>query len=199
MAQTKFEDALARLEIIVGQLEKGDLPLEESLKIFEEGVRLSKNCLKMIEEAERKVDKEKVARLASKISKGKRFDMDDFREQLEQMLNMGGLTGLMDKLPGMGQLPQNAKAMVNDREIHRMVAIINSMTRQERSFPDVIKGSRRRRIAAGSGTQVQDVNRLLKQYLQMRKMMQKMSKSGMGKMLRSLKGKTTHGFPFQGL
>ncbi|MGB7934012.1 MAG: signal recognition particle protein [Gammaproteobacteria bacterium] len=156
------------------------------------------DVLSLVEEAERKVDKEKVARLAGKLSKGKRFDMDDFREQLEQMLNMGGLTGLMDKLPGMGQLPQNAKAMVNDREIHRMVAIINSMTRQERSFPDVIKGSRRRRIAIGSGTQVQDVNRLLKQYLQMRKMMSKMSRGGMGKMLRGLKGKAPQGFPFQG-
>ena len=157
------------------------------------------DVLSLVEEAERKVDKEKVARLAGKLSKGKRFDMDDFREQLEQMLNMGGLTGLMDKLPGMGQLPQNAKAMVNDREIHRMVAIIKSMTRQERSFPDVIKGSRRRRIAAGSGTQVQDVNRLLKQYQQMSKMMQKMSRGGMGKMLRSLKGKAPQGFPFQGM
>jgi signal recognition particle subunit SRP54 len=157
------------------------------------------DVLSLVEEAERKVDKEKVARLAGKLSKGKRFDMDDFREQLEQMLNMGGLTGLMDKLPGMGQLPQNAKAMVNDREIHRMVAIINSMTRHERSFPDVIKGSRRRRIASGSGTQVQDVNRLLKQYLQMRKMMSKMSRGGMGKMLRGLKGKTPQGFPFQGM
>ena len=157
------------------------------------------DVLSLVEEAERKVDKEKVARLAGKLSKGKRFDMDDFREQLEQMLTMGGLTGLMDKLPGMGQLPQNAKSMMDDREIHRMVAIINSMTRQERSFPDVIKGSRRRRIANGSGTQVQDVNRLLKQYLQMRKMMSKMSRGGMGKMLRGLKGKTPQGFPFQGM
>jgi signal recognition particle subunit SRP54 len=157
------------------------------------------DVLSLVEEAERKVDKEKVARLAGKLSKGKRFDMDDFREQLEQMLNMGGLTGLMDKLPGMGQLPQNARSMMDDREIHRMVAIINSMTRQERSFPDVIKGSRRRRIATGSGTQVQDVNRLLKQYLQMRKMMSKMSRGGMGKMLRGLKGKTPQGFPFQGM
>ena len=155
------------------------------------------DVLSLVEEAERKVDKEKVARLAGKLSKGKRFDMEDFREQLEQMLNMGGLTGLMDKLPGMGQLPQNAKSMVNDREIHRMVAIINSMTPQERRFPDVIKGSRRRRIAAGSGTQVQDVNRLLKQHMQMSKMMQKMSKGGMGKMLRGLKGKAGQGFPFQ--
>jgi len=157
------------------------------------------DVLSLVEEAERKVDKEKVARLAGKLSRGKRFDMDDFREQLEQMMNMGGLTGLMDKLPGMGQLPQGAKSMMDDREIHRMVAIINSMTRQERSFPDVIKGSRRRRIANGSGTQVQDVNRLLKQYLQMRKMMSKMSRGGMGKMLRGLKGKAPQGFPFQGM
>ena len=157
------------------------------------------DVLSLVEEAEQKVDKEKVARLANKISKGKRFDMDDFREQLEQMQNMGGLSGLMDKLPGMGQLPQNAKSMVNDRELNRMVAIINSMTQQERHFPDVIKGSRRRRIAIGSGTQVQDVNRLLKQYTQMRKMMKKMSKGGMGKMLRGLKGKAPQGFPFQGM
>jgi signal recognition particle subunit SRP54 len=157
------------------------------------------DVLSLVEEAEQKVDKEKVARLANKISRGKRFDMNDFREQLEQMMNMGGLSGLMDKLPGMGQLPQNAKSMVNDRELHRMVAIINSMTQQERSFPDVIKGSRRRRIAAGSGTQVQDVNRLLKQHLQMRKMMKKMSKGGMGKMLRGIKGKPPQGFPFQGM
>jgi signal recognition particle subunit SRP54 len=154
------------------------------------------DVLSLVEEAERKVDKEKVARLAGKLSQGKRFDLADFREQLEQMLNMGGLSGLMDKLPGMGQLPQNAKAMANDHEIHRMIAIINSMTPQERSFPDVIKGSRRRRIAAGSGTQVQDVNRLLKQHLQMRKMMQKMSKGGMARMLRGLKGNASQGFPF---
>ncbi len=157
------------------------------------------DVLSLVEEAEQKVDKEKVARLATKISRGKRFDMDDFREQLEQMMNMGGLSGLMDKLPGMGQLPQNAKSMVNDRELHRMVAIINSMTQQERSFPDVIKGSRRRRIAAGSGTQVQDVNRLLKQHIQMRKMMKKMSKGGMAKMMRGLKGKAPQGSPFQGM
>ncbi len=156
------------------------------------------DVLSLVEEAERKVDKQKVERLASKLSKGKRFDLEDFREQMEQMLNMGGLSGLMDKLPGMGQLPKNAKAMVNDREIHRMIAIINSMTRQERSFPDVIKGSRRRRIAEGSGTQVQEVNRLLKQYLQMRKMMQKVSKGGMAGMLRGLKGRAPQGFPFQG-
>ena len=157
------------------------------------------DIVSLVEEAEQKVDKEKVAKLARKISKGKRFDLNDFREQMEQMLNMGGLSSLMDKLPGMGQLPQNAKAMVNDGEVHRLVAIINSMTQQERSFPDVIKGSRRRRIAAGSGTQVQDVNRLLKQFTQMRKMMKKMSKGGMSKMLRDMKGKLPQGSPFQGM
>jgi signal recognition particle subunit SRP54 len=156
------------------------------------------DVLSLVEEAQQKVDQEKVAKLAGKISKGKRFDMGDFRDQLEQMLNMGGLTSLMDKMPGMGQLPKEAMAMADDGQIRRMVAIINSMTEHERRFPDVIKGSRRRRIAAGSGTQVQDVNRLLKQYIQMRKMMKKMSKGGMGKMLRGMKGRLPPGMPFGG-
>ena len=144
------------------------------------------DVLSLVEEAEQKVDKDTAARLAKKLSKGKGFDMNDFSDQLEQMLNMGGLSGLMDKLPGMGQMPKNA--MLDDGQVHRMKAIISSMTPQERSFPAIIKGSRRRRIAAGSGTQVQDVNRLLKQHLQMQKMMKKMSKGGMAKMLRGMKG-----------
>lgn len=152
------------------------------------------DVLSLVEEAEQKVDKEAVARLAKKISGGKGFDMNDFRDQLDQMLSMGGLSGLMDKLPGMGQLPKNAVA--DDGQVHRMKAIINSMTRQERSHPGVINGSRRRRIAAGSGTQVQEVNRLLKQHMQMQKMMKKMSKGGMGKLLRGLKGKGPMGMPF---
>jgi signal recognition particle subunit SRP54 len=157
------------------------------------------DVLSLVEEAQQKVDQDKVAKLAGKISRGKRFDMGDFRDQLEQMQNMGGLTSLMDKLPGMGQVPKEAMAMADDGQIRRMVAIINSMTEQERRFPDVIKGSRRRRIAAGSGTQVQDVNRLLKQYIQMRKMMKKMSKGGMSKMLRGMKGRLPPGgMPFQG-
>jgi signal recognition particle subunit SRP54 len=97
----------------------------------------------------------------------------------------------------MGQMPKNA--MMDDGQVHRMKAIINSMTLHERSYPAVIKGSRRRRIAAGSGTQVQDVNRLLKQHMQMQKMMKKMSKGGMGKMMRGMKGKLPQGgqgFPF---
>jgi len=155
------------------------------------------DILSLVEDAEQKVDKEQVEKLAKKISGGKGFDMNDFRDQLDQMLNMGGLAGLMDKMPGMGQMPKNA--MMDDGQVHRMKAIINSMTPQERSFPAVIKGSRRRRIAAGSGTQVQDVNRLLKQHLQMQKMMKKMSRGGMGKMLRGMKGKLPQGgqgFPF---
>jgi len=152
------------------------------------------DVLSLVEEAEQKVDKEKVARLAEKITGGKGFDMNDFSDQLDQMLNMGGLSGLIDKLPGAGQLPKNA--MPDDREVHRMKAIINSMTPQERSYPAIIKGSRRRRIAAGSGTQVQDVNRLLKQHLQMQKMMKKMKKGGMARMLRGLKGKGPQGLPF---
>jgi len=155
------------------------------------------DVLSLVEEAEQKVDKEQVAKLASKISKGKGFDMNDFSDQLDQMLNMGGLAGMMDKLPGMGNMPKNA--MMDDKQVHHMKAIINSMTQHERSFPAVIKGSRRRRIAAGSGTQVQDVNRLLKQHLQMQKMMKKMSRGGMGKMMRGMngmKGMGKQGFPF---
>jgi signal recognition particle subunit SRP54 len=152
------------------------------------------DVLTLVEEAEQKVDKDKAARLAKKLTRGKGFDMNDFSEQLDQMLNMGGLSALMDKLPGMGKMPGNA--MLDDTQVHRMKAIINSMTPQERSFPAVIKGSRRRRIAAGSGTQVQDVNRLLKQHLQMQKMMKKMSKGGMAKMMRGMKGKGMPGLPF---
>ena len=155
------------------------------------------DVLSLVEEAEQKVDKEKATRLAKKLRKGKRFDFEDFRDQLEQMQGMGGLSSLMEKIPGAAELPSNVKGMVNDREIVRMLAIIGSMTPHERRFPDVIKGSRRRRIAAGSGTQVQDVNRLLKQFTQMQKMMKKVSKGGMGKMMRGLKGRRMpQGFPF---
>ena len=154
------------------------------------------DVLSLVEEAERKVDKQKAANLARKLHKGKRFDLEDFHDQLEQMMGMGGLGSLMDKLPGVGQLPQNVRDQVNDRDMHRMLAIIRSMTAQERRFPDIIKGSRRRRIAAGSGTQVQDVNRLLKQFMQMQKMMKKMSKGGMKNVMRGMKGRMPQGFPF---
>ena len=154
------------------------------------------DVLSLVEEAERKVDKEKATKLAKKLHKGKRFDLEDFHDQLEQMMGMGGLGSLIDKLPGVGQLPQNVRDQVDDRDMLRMLAIIRSMTAQERRFPDIIKGSRRRRIAAGSGTQVQDVNRLLKQFMQMQKMMKKMSKGGMKNMMRGMKGRMPQGFPF---
>ncbi len=147
------------------------------------------DVLSLIEEVERSVDKEKAEKLAKKVMKGKGFDLEDFREQLVQMKSMGGLTSMMDKLPGMGNVPQAAKDQLNDKVTVRMEAIINSMTIKEKSFPEMIKGSRKRRIAAGSGTEIQDVNRMLKQFKQMQKMMKKMKgKGGMMKMMRSMKG-----------
>ena len=154
------------------------------------------DVLSLIEEVEQKVDREQAAKLASKLQKGKGFDLEDFRSQLQQMQNMGGIASLMDKLPGMANVPDAVKNKVDDKQFKRLEAMINSMTPQERRFPQVIKGSRKRRIAAGSGTQVQDVNRLLKQFTQMQKMMKKMSKGGMGKMLRAMKGKMPPGMPF---
>ncbi|MBT3060562.1 MAG: signal recognition particle protein, partial [Candidatus Thiodiazotropha sp. (ex Lucina pensylvanica)] len=147
------------------------------------------DVLTLVEEVSRKVDQEKAAKLAKKLQKGKGFDLDDFREQMLQMANMGGMSGLLDKLPGMGEIPDHVKNQVNDKEVGRLIAIINSMTPHERSFPAVIKGSRKRRIAAGSGTQVQDVNKLLKQFMQMQKMMKKMKGGGMKKMMRGMAGK----------
>ncbi|KMT65352.1 signal recognition particle protein [Catenovulum maritimum] len=147
------------------------------------------DMLSLIEEVERKVDKDKAIKLAKKVQKGKGFDLEDFRDQLAQMRNMGGMASLMDKLPGMGNLPDNVKDKVDNKQFVQMEAIINSMTPKERAFPDLIKGSRKKRIAAGSGTQVQDINRLLKQFMQMQKMMKKMSgKGGMMKMMRGMKG-----------
>ena len=154
------------------------------------------DVLSLVEEAERKIDKDKAQKLAKKIQKGKGFDLEDLRDQLQQMMGMGGIGMLLDKLPGAGNMPEAVKQQANDKEVKRMIAIINSMTRKERRFPDIIKGSRKRRIAQGSGTQVQDVNRLLKQYVQMRKAMKKFSKGGMGKMMRMMKGKMPPGMPF---
>ncbi len=153
------------------------------------------DVLSLVEEVQRKVDHKKAEALAKKMQKGKGFDLEDFRDQLQQLQNMGGITSIMDKLPGMASLPDAAKGAVNEKEFKRMEAIINSMTPQERRHPDIIKGSRRKRIANGSGTQVQDVNRLLKQFGQMQKMMKKMKKGGMAKMMRGLKGKMPPGMP----
>lgn len=154
------------------------------------------DVLGLVEEAEHKLDKDRALYLADKLKKGKGFDLEDFREQLLQMSKMGGMAGLLDKLPGGANLPAGVKSQVNDKEMGRLVAIINSMTRQERRFPDIINGSRRRRIANGSGTQVQDVNRLLKQFTQMQKMMKKASKGGLRNMLRGLGGRLPTGRPF---
>ena len=146
------------------------------------------DVLSLVEEVQQKVDHKKAAQLARKVQKGKNFDFNDLKEQFEQMQNMGGMAGLMDKLPGMPGMADKIKDKVNDKEMSRMVGIINSMTPKERAFPDIIKGSRKRRIAAGCGLQVQDVNRLIKQQMQMKKMMKKMSKGGMAKMMRAMKG-----------
>jgi signal recognition particle subunit SRP54 len=147
------------------------------------------DVLSLIEEAERKVDKKKAQKLAKKIQKGQKFDLEDFRDQLEQMSNMGGISSLMDKLPGMGQLPAAAQSQIDDSQFKRMAVIIDSMTPKERRFPDLINGSRKQRIARGSGTAVPDVNRLLKQHKQMQKMMKKVTKKGgMQRMMRGLQG-----------
>ena len=154
------------------------------------------DVLSLVEQVEEKVDKEKAQKFAKKINKGKRFDLTDFREQIEQMEQMGGVSSLIGKLPGLGDLPGNVVNQVDDGQFKRVVAIINSMTPHERSQPAVIKGSRKRRIAAGSGTQVQDVNRLLKQFTQMQKMMKKMRKrGGMEQLLAGMKGRMP-GAPF---
>ncbi len=153
------------------------------------------DVLSLIEQAGRTVERDKAEALARKVAKGKGFDLEDFREQLRQMEKMGGLASLMDKLPGMGQIPDSARAQVNDRRIGRLMAIINSMTPQERRDPDIIRSSRKRRIAAGSGTPVQEVNRLLKQFDEMQRMMKRFGKGGMARMLQGLKGRMP-GMPF---
>ena len=144
------------------------------------------DVLSLVEEVHRKVDLDKAEKLVRKMRRGRGFDLEDFRSQLEQMQNMGGLGGLVDKLPGMSNLPDQVKAQVDDRQTRQMIAIVNSMTPHERRFPDVIRGSRKKRIAAGSGTQIQAVNRLLKQHTQMQKMMKKMGKGGMSQMMKKM-------------
>ncbi len=154
------------------------------------------DVLSLVEEVERTVDKDKAAKLAEKVAKGKRFDLNDLRDQMQQMQSMGGLAGLMDKLPGMGQLPDAVKAQVTGKEIPRMVAIINSMTPKERRNPDLLNGSRKARVARGSGTTPADVNKVIKQWQQMEKMMSKLSRGGMKGMMRGMQGMMGgRGFP----
>jgi signal recognition particle subunit SRP54 len=153
------------------------------------------DVLSLVEEAQRKMDVGAAEKLATKMKKGKGFDLEDFRDQLRQMGKMGGIGSMLDKLPGVANLPSAVKNQVNDGELVKLEAIINSMTKKERQRPDIIKGSRKKRIAAGSGTQIQDVNRLLKQFAQMQKMMKKMSsKGGLAKLMRGMGGK----FPMGG-
>jgi signal recognition particle subunit SRP54 len=146
------------------------------------------DVLSLVEQVEQQVDKDKAAKLAEKVAKGKKFDMNDMRDQLEQMQNMGGIHGLMDKLPGMGQIPDKVKSQVTGKEVPRMIAMISSMTKKERRHPALLNGSRRARVAKGSGTTPADVNRLLKQFQQMEKMMSKLSAGGMKGLLRGMKG-----------
>lgn len=147
------------------------------------------DVLSLIEDAEQKVDQKKAQKLTKKIKKGKKFDLEDFRDQIQQMKKMGGMGAMLEKMPGMGQYQEMAEKQVNDKSMGRMEAIISSMTPHERRYPDVISSSRKRRIAAGSGVQMQEVNRLLKQHKQMQKMMKKMGKKGgMENMMRGMQG-----------
>jgi signal recognition particle subunit SRP54 len=151
------------------------------------------DVLSLIEDVEKKVDKEKAQKLASKIKKGERFDLQDFKEQLEQMRNMGGITNLLDKMPGMGAVAKTAATSAGDKNFKMMEAIINSMTMEERQDPDMLNGSRKRRITQGSGTTLQDLNRLIKQHKNMQKVMKKMKGGGLTNLMRGLGGRLPPG------
>lgn len=153
------------------------------------------DVLSLIEEIEHKVDRDEAEKLAKKLKTGDTFDFNDFLNQLKQMRNMGGMTSMLSKMPGMSQLPDAVKSQMDDKITIRMEAMIQSMTRKEREKPEIIKGSRKRRIAVGSGTTVQEVNKLLKQFDDMQRMMKKMKKGGLAKMMRGMKGMMPPGFP----
>ncbi len=148
------------------------------------------DVLSLVEDVQRKVDEKEARKLAGKVGKGsRRFGLDDFKAQLEQMQNLGGLGALAEKMPGMGNLPAAAKAQLENDPTRRMIAVVNSMTQKERRYPDTINGSRKRRIAQGSGTSIQDVNKVLKQHKQMQKMMKKAgSKMAMKKLMKRMPG-----------
>lgn len=153
------------------------------------------DIVSLVEQVHDTIDREKAEKLANKLKKGKSFDFTDFLSQLEQIQNMGGMMGIMSKLPGMNQLPANLQSKVNDKKLVHIKAMIYSMTPRERRFPDLIKSSHKRRIAAGSGRTVQELNQLLRQFDMMKKMLGKMSKGGgLMKMMRGMQGK----FPFGG-
>jgi len=147
------------------------------------------DVLSLVEEIEHKVSKDKTEKLAKKLKKGKGFDLSDLKDQLEQMMNMGGIASMLEKLPLPGNVnPAALQDQGNEQKMKRQIAIINSMTPGERRFPKTINGSRKKRIATGAGQQIQDVNRLLKQHVQMERMMKKMSRGGMKKMMRGMPG-----------
>ena len=147
------------------------------------------DVLSLVEDIEHKVSKDKTEKLARKLKKGKGFDLSDLKDQLEQMMNMGGIASMLEKLPLPGNVnPAALQDQANEQKIRRQIALINSMTPGERRFPKTINGSRKKRIAAGAGQQIQDVNRLLKQHLQMERMMKKVSKGGMKKFMRGMGG-----------
>ena len=146
------------------------------------------DVLSLVEQVERDVDQEKAKKLAEKVAKGKKFDLNDMRDQLEQMQNMGGIQSLMEKLPGMGQISEQVKGKVTGKEVPRMIAIINSMTLKERRNPALLNGSRRARVAKGSGTTPAQVNQLLNQHKNMEKMMSKLAGGGIRGMMRGMKG-----------
>jgi signal recognition particle subunit SRP54 len=146
------------------------------------------DVLSLIEDAERNIDKEKAQRLVEKVQKGTRFDLNDLKEQLQQMNNMGGMSGMLEKMPGMGNMTQMVEQANMGGQFKKMEIIIDSMTPVERKNPDILNGSRKRRITQGSGTHLQDLNRLLKQHKQMAKVMKKMKGGGMKKMMQGLGG-----------
>ncbi|MGP1947355.1 MAG: signal recognition particle protein [Arsenophonus sp. NC-PG7-MAG3] len=152
------------------------------------------DVLSLIEQIERKVDREKVDKLAHKLKKGNSFDLNDFLEQLKQMRNMGGIASMLSKIPGISQVPNVVKSQMDDKVLIRMEAIINSMSSKERQKPEIIKGSRKRRIATGSGTQVKDINRILKQFDDMQRMIKKIKKGGLAKIMGGMKGMIPPGF-----
>jgi signal recognition particle subunit SRP54 len=154
------------------------------------------DILSLVEEARKGIDEEEAKKLADKFRKKQGFDLEDFKGQIQQMKKMGGLSALVDKLPAQfAQAAAQAPQTLDDRALRRVEGIINSMTPQERARPELIKASRKRRIAAGAGVPVQEVNRLLNQFTDMQKMMKQIQKGGMAKMMRAMKGMLPGGGP----
>ena len=146
------------------------------------------DILSLVEEAHKRVDVEQAQKLADKVRKGKGFDLEDFKQQLQQMNKMGGIASLMDKLPAQLARQVNPAQLQDTKKLARIEGIINSMTKKERANPDIIKATRKRRIAAGAGVPVQEVNRLLKQFEQMQQMMKMMKGGNLQRMMRNMKG-----------